>query len=86
MNCSNDICIVDSYFPFSLADHSLQGTSLCFRRLRHSKVLVVMVAVAAAVVDSAQVESDREAMNVVVIATTAARADPVHTDVWRRCC
>nr|CAB3462997.1 unnamed protein product [Digitaria exilis] len=68
--------------------HSLQGSSLCFRRLRHSnsKVLVVMVAVAAAVVDSAQVGSDREVMNVVVIATTAAGADTVHTDVWRRCC
>nr|CAB3459303.1 unnamed protein product [Digitaria exilis] len=76
------------YAPGAPSDHSLQGSSLCFRRLCHSnsKVLVVMVAVAAAVVDSAQVGSDREVMNVVVIATTAARADTVHTDVWRRCC
>ena len=45
-----------------------------------------MVAEAAAVVDPALVESGREEMTVVVIATTAAGADTGPTDVCKRCC
>ena len=45
-----------------------------------------MVAAAAAVADPAPVESGREEMTVVVIATTAAGADTGPTDVCKRCC
>ena len=45
-----------------------------------------MVAAAAVAADPAPVESGREEMTVVVIATTAAGADTGPTDVCKRCC
>jgi hypothetical protein len=49
-------------------------------RLRHSKVVIVMVVAVA--VDPAPVQGGREEMTAVVVpATAAAGSDTVHTDV-----
>jgi hypothetical protein len=50
-------------------------------RLRRSKVLIVMVV--AVVVDPVPVQSGREMTAVVLLATTAAGVDTVHTDVCK---